>query len=284
MAAWSLASWVWEPGVLLALGALVGSYVVGLRRFRPRTLWDEHIVSTRELVCFASCVFLLLVALVSPLDSLSNLMFSAHMVQHMLLIYFAPPLLLLGTPAWLIRPFLEVRQIRAVWKFVTNPVIATVIFNLTLVVWHMPGPWDYALVDPQIHALEHLTMFASGIIVWWPVYSPSPELPRLSYPPQMLFIFVQSLVPAIIGAFMTFSGRVIYPVYLETPKQWGLSPLADQQIAGLLMKVLGTLYLWILLTIRFFQWFNHEEHLAEKEAEDADLARRDASTHSHIQE
>jgi putative membrane protein len=158
-------------------------------------------------------------------------------------------------------------------KFVTMPVVATVIFNCTLIVWHMPALWDYALVDQQIHALEHLTMFVAGLIVWWPVFSPSPEVPRLSYPAQMLFIFVQSLVPAIIGAFMTFSGKVIYPVYLETPKQWGMTPLVDQQIAGLLMKILGTLYLWILLTVRFFQWFNYEEHQDEKDAEDADVVR-----------
>jgi putative membrane protein len=271
MAAWSLGSWVWEPGVLIALGALIGSYAVGLRRFRPRTLWDEHIVTTREILFFAAGVFLLVVALVSPLDSLSNLMFSAHMVQHMLLIYFAPPLLLAGTPAWLLRPFFDIPRFRSVAKFVTMPVVATIIFNCVLIVWHMPALWDYALVDPQVHALEHLTMFVAGLIVWWPVFSPSPEVPRLSYPAQMLYIFVQSLVPAIIGAFMTFSGRVIYPVYLETPKPWGMTPLMDQQIAGLLMKILGTLYLWILLTVRFFQWFNYEEHQDEKDAEDADV-------------
>src|SRR5258708_39335759 len=134
MAAWSLANWVWEPGVLIALGALVAAYIIGLRRFRPRTLWDEHIVSTREIVCFASGVFLLLVALVSPLDSLSNLMFSSHMVQHMLLIYFAPPLLLLATPAWLIRPFFDIPGVRAALKFVTGPVTATLMFDLSLVV------------------------------------------------------------------------------------------------------------------------------------------------------
>jgi putative membrane protein len=155
-------------------------------------------------------------------------------------------------------------------RFLTGPIVATAIFNLTLVVWHMPALWDYALVDNRVHALEHLTMFVAGLVVWWPVFSPSPEVPRLSYPGQMLFIFVQSLVPAIIGAFLTFSGRVIYPVYLETPKLWGWSPLMDQQIAGLLPKILGTLYLWGLLTVRFFQWFNHEEHQAEREAEDID--------------
>jgi putative membrane protein len=268
MTAWSLASWSWEPSVLLALAGMIVAYVVGLKRFRPHTLWDEHVVSLKEIVCFTSGMVLLVLALVSPLDTLSNLMFVPHMSQHMLLTYFAPPLLLLGTPAWLIRPFFDLPYVRTVLRFITGPVVATLIFNGTLIVWHMPALWDFALIDQRVHALEHLTMFAAGLIVWWPVFSPSPEVPRLSYPAQMLFIFVQSLVPAVIGAFLTFSGQVIYPVYLETPKLWGWSALTDQQLAGLLPKILGTIYLWGLLTVRFFQWFNYEEREAEREVED----------------
>ena len=90
---------------------------------------------------------------------------------------------------------------------------------------------------------------------------------------QMLFMFVQSLVPAIIGAFLTFSGVVLYPVYQETPKPFGMNPLLDQQIAGLEMKLLGTLYLWVLLTVRFFQWYHHEEHQDEKLVDDGPPAR-----------
>jgi putative membrane protein len=268
MTAWSLASWSWEPGVLLSIAAIVGAYGVGVRRFRPRTIWGEHTVSTRELVCFAAGVFFLVVALVSPLDTLSEYLFTAHMLQHMLLLYLAPPLLLLGTPAWLVQPFLSHPKVRAVWRFLTSPIQAIVIVNFVLIAWHMPGPWDYALLDPQVHAMEHLMFFAGGVISWWPVFSPTPLVPRVSYPVQMLYLFVQSLVPAIIGAFMTFSGIVIYPVYLERANLFGLTPLLDQQIAGLEMKILGTLLLWVLLTIRFFQWYHHEEHEEEKLVDD----------------
>jgi putative membrane protein len=265
---WSLASWSWDPSVLLGIGAIVCAYAVGLRRFRPETLWQENVVSHREMSCFASAVFLLVVALVSPLDTLSNNLFSIHMVQHMLLLYVIPPLLLLGTPAWLLRPALVLPYVKVVLRFITSPVPATVIFNGTLVVWHMPALWDFALLSNPIHALEHVCFLGAGLVVWWPIFGPLPEVPRLSYPGQMLFLFGQSLVPAIIGAFLTFSGIVIYPVYLETPKLWGLTPLVDQQIAGLLMKVLGTVGIWVLLTVRFFQWFSHEEHQDEKALDD----------------
>jgi putative membrane protein len=268
VAAWSLASWSWEPSVLIGLGSIVAAYIIGLRRFRPQTLWQEHTVSLREITCFGAGVALMVLALVSPLDTLSNDMFSAHMVQHMLLVYIVPPLLLTGMPAWLLRPFLSIPVVAKIWSICVSFVPATVIFNGILVLWHMPMLWGMALVDPKIHALEHLMFLFAGIVVWWPIYGNSVEVPRMAYPSQMLFLFVQSLVPAIIGAFITFSTIVVYPLYGETPKLWGMSAIGDQQLAGLIMKLLGMIYLWILFTIKFFQWFSHEEHEDEKMIDD----------------
>jgi len=272
--AWSLADWSFEPGVVLGLTAIVAAYGIGLQRVRPRTIWDENVVALREIVAFASGVFLLVVALVSPLDTLSDAMFSAHMLQHVLLLYVVPPLLLLGTPAWLMRPALKWPGVKSVLVFLTGPIPAIVLFNVVLVFWHMPGFWDAALVDKTVHALEHVGFLGAGIIAWWPIFSPLQEVPRLSYPGQMLYLFVQSLVPAVIGAFVTFSSVVVYPLYAYTPKILGMTPLVDQQIAGLLMKLLGTLFLWILVSIRFFQWFNHEEHEIEKTVDDTPVHRR----------
>ncbi len=269
MTPWSIADWSFEPGVVIALTSVSAAYAIGLRRLRPRTLWDENIVTVREVIAFGSGIFLLVVALISPLDSLSEYLFSAHMLQHMLLLYIVPPLLLVGMPAWLLRPALQYRGVKRSLEILTGPVPAIILFNAVLVVWHMPGAWDDALLNPTVHALEHVCMLGAGLVAWWPIFSPLPEVPRMSYPGQMLYLFIQSLVPAIVGAFMTFSSIVIYPVYAETPKLWGLTPLVDQQIAGLLMKMLGTLFLWVLVTIRFFQWFNREEHEVEKAVDDA---------------
>lgn len=268
MAAWSLASWSWQPGILLGIAAIVGAYVLGLRRFRPDTLWQENVVSRREIAFFTAGVVALIAGLVSPIDTLSNSMFSIHMVQHLLLIYLAAPCFLLGTPAWFLRPALGIPRVKTVLRFMTGFVPSTLIFNGILILWHLPAMWDFALVDPPVHALEHLSFLIGGLVVWWPIYGPLPEVPRLPYPAQLLYLLVQSLIPAIIGAFMTFSGVVIYPVYLETPKLWGMTPLVDQQIAGLIMKVIGTLLLWAIVTVRFFQWFNHEEHEDERAIDD----------------
>lgn len=268
MPAWSMADWAFEPGVLIGLAGLIGAYAVSARRLRPATVWNENVLSIGEVVAFASGVLLIFIALVTPLDTLSDQMFSAHMLQHMLLLYVVPPLLIVGTPAWILRPLLDHPRIRPIAQLIVHPIVAFVIFNMALVVWHLPFFWQMALVDPQAHALEHLTFLGAGIVAWWPVFSPLPDLGRLSYPVQCLYLFAQSLVPAVIGAFITFSGIVVYPVYTETPKLWGLSPLADQQIAGLLMKMLGTVFLWVLVSVRFFQWFHQEEHEDEKYLDD----------------
>lgn len=271
---WSLARWSFEPGVVFALLALSLGYAVGLIRLRPRTVWDEHVVAPREVIAFASGIALLVVALISPLDTLSDTLFTAHMFQHMLLMYAVPPLLLVGTPAWLLRPALAVPGIERALRFLTGPIAAVVVFNAVLVFWHMPSAWDAALVDRSVHALEHVGFFGAGLIAWWPIFSPLPEVPRLSYPGQMLYLFVQSLVPAVVGAFLTFSGVVVYPVYAMTPKLWGLTPLIDQRLAGFEMKLLGTVLLWVLVTVRFFQWFSHEEHELEKVVDDAPVSER----------
>ena len=101
--------------------------------------------------------------------------------------------------------------------------------------------------------------FGTSIFLWWPIFSPLPELPRLSYPVQMLYLFVQSLVPGVIAALITFSDRVIYPTYGAAPRITDMSPLADQQLAGLIMKLTGTLAFWLLATIIFFIWANQED-------------------------
>ena len=270
----SLGEWTWEPGVILALTLLVTAYVIALVRFRPRTLWNQHFVAQREMVSFGTAVLLLVIALLSPMDYYSDFSFTVHMLQHMLLLYLIPPLLLLGIPGWALQPLLQNRAVTRVLKFFVNPIVAIILFNAVVTVWHFPSLWDYALVDNSVHALEHVSFLAVAIIAWWPIFSPVEELPRMSYPAQMLYLFIQSLVPAVIGAFITFSSVVLYPVYLESPKPFGMTPLVDQQMAGLLMKLLGTIFLWVLVTIRFFQWFSHEEHEAEKVADDRALPRR----------
>jgi putative membrane protein len=94
--------------------------------------------------------------------------------------------------------------------------------------------------------------------MWWPVLSPLSELPRLSYPLQMAYLFVQSLIPTVLAAFLTFSNGVFYDAYADAPRMWGLSAVEDQQFAGFVMKVLGSIILWSFIAVAFFRWFEDE--------------------------
>jgi putative membrane protein len=211
-------------------------------------------------VLFTLGVLVIYLAEGTPLHELSEqYLFTAHMVQHLLLISLAVPLMLLGTPAWLLRPALDHPLLARLLRAATKPVVALLLFNGTLAFWHLPEMYDWALWSHNAHILEHVMFFTTAVILWWPIFSPLPELPRLSYPLQILYLFVQSLVPGVIAALVTFADRVIYPTYDAAPRITHLSPLADQQMAGLIMKIVGTFMLWLLATVIFFIWANREE-------------------------
>jgi putative membrane protein len=262
-------SWTVHPSVLFGLVALYAGYLLLIgplrRRFHtPDQIWKEP-VETREILFFSLGVLALLIAEVSPLHDLSeDYLFSAHMAQHLLMTMAAAPLLLLGTPAWVFRPILQHPVSARLARLLTRPIVAIILFNATLALWHMPELYNLALANHAVHSLEHFSFVFTAALLWWPIFSPLPELPKLSYPLQMLYLFVQSLVPAVIAAFITFSDRVIYSWYAAAPRLWGISPLADQQIGGLMMKIIGGIALWVPATIIFFIWYQHDEAEVEK--------------------
>lgn len=261
--------WTIHFNILLGLIALYGAYLALVgplrRRFHtPDQIWAEP-VESREVLLFSLGIAALLAAEISPLHDLSEqYLFSAHMTQHMLMTMIAAPLLILGTPPWLIRPLIQKPWVLNLARWLTRPIVSIILFNATLAFWHLPALYDAALADHSIHMLEHFAFTATAVLLWWPVLSPLPELPRLNYPLQMLYLFVQSLVPAIIAAFITFSDRVIYPWYAAAPRIWDISPLTDQQMGGLIMKIVGGFALWIPATIIFFVWFQKDEAEVEK--------------------
>ena len=169
-------------------------------------------------------ILILFIALLSPIHELGdNYLFSAHMVQHLLLISVVCPLLLLGTPAWLLRPMLRHPRVMGAARTLTRPVVAFVLFNLVFAFWHLPVLYDLALRQQGIHILEHIMFLGAGLIMWWPILSPLPELPRSPYVVQMLYLFLQPTVPSILGAIITFSDGTLYAWYAEAPRIWGIS-------------------------------------------------------------
>ena len=257
-------AWHFHPDILAGLILIGLLYGAGLRRLRPDPPW-LHPIETRHVTLFLLGLGLVYLAEGTPLHELSEqYLFSAHMVQHLLLVMVAAPLFLLGIPPWLLRPALTHRWVFPVLRLITSPIVAIALFNGSLALWHVPNLYEAALQDHNLHIFNHITYLLAAFVMWWPVLSPLPELPRIPYPAQMLYLFVQSLVPAVLASMITFSETVIYSSYAAAPRLWDVSPLADQQMGGLIMKIVGSLILWSLVVWIFFIWYNHEETEVEK--------------------
>jgi len=237
--------WNVHLSVAAGLALLGGLYVyLGGLRSAPR-----HVAS------FVGALVVLFLALNGPLHNLSDsYLFSAHMAQHLLLTLVFPPLLLYGTPAWVVRPLLGPRWIMAVARVATRPLMAAIIFSAPIVIWHVPVLYEAALRHHNLHIVQHLVFLSTAVIMWWPVLSPIPELPRAQHLVQLLYLFLLGIPMSVTGALITLSDSVLYPFYATAPRVGGLSPLDDQQIGGLLMWVLGGLMLWIVMTVIWFRW------------------------------
>ncbi len=245
--------------VLFWVALLEGAYLLAVYPLRRRFGWAEGVDPTK--VClFSLGVAVIYLAEGTYLHDLSEkYLLSAHMVQHLMLTMIAPPLLLAGTPDWLARVILRPRLLLKLARFFTHPVTAFLLFNGVLAFWHIPEYYNLTLAIHEIHIVEHITFMFAAIIMWCPVMSPLPEVPRLPYMGQMVYLFAQSFVPVVIGGIATFADQIVYRGYESAPRIWGISVVADQQIGGLIMKIVGTLILWVALTVVFFTWFNKED-------------------------
>ena len=157
------------------------------------------------------------------------------------------------------RPLIRPRRLFRVAAVLTRPLPAAVIFSTPITLWHFPGFYEAALRHHPLHIVQHLVFIATAVLMWWPVLSPVPELPRASYLTQLLYLFLLGLPMSLVGALITLSEEVLYPFYTRAPRVWELTPLADQQLGGLLMWVVGTLVLWAAATVVWFRWAAREE-------------------------
>jgi putative membrane protein len=247
-----------HPDVWLLLGSIWVAYTVALRRHdwsAPRELAERR----RRRTLFTVGMLTLWVGSTWPIHDLAERsLYSIHMVQHLAYTLVAAPLIVAGIPAWMWRDLLRPRPVAVVFRFLTRPVVALALFNGLLLFTHWPEVVTAAVGSEWIHFGLHVLLFGSAIVMWWPVLSPLPELPALTPPAQMLYLFLQSLAPTIPASFLTFGHTLLYPVYGTFPRVWGLSALDDQLIAGLVMKLIGGLILWGFIAVIFFNWYARE--------------------------
>ena len=261
-----------HPEVLLIVGLIAVSYVGALARLGPRLAPTGSPIATRfQYSCFALGTFAILLGSAWPIHDLAEgYHYSIHMVQHLVYTMLAAPLLLLGTPAWLARWILHPRWLFWVVRSLSRFVPALITFNLVIVVTHWPAFVDLTLRSTLAHFLAHAVILGSAFMVWMPLVSPLPEIPRLAPIGRMAFLFLQTVVPTIPASFLTFGRYPLYRRYVSLPKVWGISALDDQLIAGLIMKIGAGLLLSALIAVIFFRWVATESPARRLDPPDPD--------------
>jgi putative membrane protein len=246
----NLSWWRWSihPSTVIGIAALGALYMWASHRLRQSP-------SGAQKIFFVSGLLVMFATLNGPIHDLSDdYLFSAHMVQHLLLTLAIPPLLLAGTPGWMLRPVLSRRGIRPVAQFFTRAKIAFVVFNLTIAFWHLPPFYNAAMAHHSLHIVEHLMFMATAVLMWWPLLSQLPEFPRLAYPGQMLYSFLMSIPMSIVAVYIAMADHVLYPAYNAAPRVLPLSPLEDQLLGALIMWIPGGLIFMIIMSVIFFKW------------------------------
>ena len=260
----SWSEWRVYPSFMAGWLLLIGTYFLLIGPLRHRFPGSSP-VPARRVASFATAMAVMFLALQGPLHELSDyFLFSAHMVQHLILILVMPPFLLYAVPDWMLRPAVKVPAVGRMARWITFPLVAFALNNVIFAAWHFPGPYDLMMRDHAVHITMHTMIMVTGTIMWWPIMSPLPELPRIAPPLQMIYLFVLGIPMMMTAALITFSQTELYRWYVEAPRIFPLSPLEDQRLGGVIMWVPGGLVLWLAITTVYFRWTRDEEELRER--------------------
>jgi putative membrane protein len=271
----------WHPEVWLLVGFLTGAYIYMVRVIGPKAVpAGSPVITRRHTVAFVGGMLLLWVASDWPMHDISEeYLYSAHMLQHMVLSYFVPPLALLATPTWLARVLLGDGGFYRTVKWFSHPVVAGVIFNAAVMIIHIPMLVNESVQNGALHYLLHVMVVVTSLLMWMPVCGPVPEF-RMGPAGSMIYLFLQSVVPTIPAAWLTFAEGVVYQAYDTPVRLWGIGVTSDQQLAGAVMKTGGGLFLWSIVIYLFFKRFSvpfRESHNYRRSAQipDAEITGND---------
>ena len=256
-------AWSWQPHpeVWLLIAGIVGLGVYTTRVIGPKVVpAGSPVVTARQRRFFALAVVMLAIAADWPMhDIAEQYLYSVHMLQHLLITFFIPIFFLQATPEWLARLVLGgSTQASTTLRRLAKPIVAGVIFNALAAITHWNGVVQLSADSGAFHYGIHLAMFSSALLMWLPVLGPLPEL-RLSPPGQMIYLFCMSIIPTIPAGWLTFADNVVYPAYDVDDRLFGIDVIDDQQAAGFIMKILGGLFLWVLIAVRFFGWTKEQQ-------------------------
>lgn len=252
-------AWRPHPEVWVFVFGLLAGYWWSIRRLAPYYAPERTTAATRgQKAAFSIAVVFLWIVSDWPLhDIAEEALVSVHMVEHLVLALIIPPLLLVGIPPWLWEAILgpAVPTVRRL----THPMIGLLVFNAIFAATHWPPILAIQNRSEWWHFSGHLVLVASAFIMFWPVFSPLQGIPRLTPFRSIGYLFLVTILPTIPASFLTFTNDFLYDdAYRAAPGLWGVDPVTDQQVAGLLMKLGGGAILWIMITIIFFRWAANE--------------------------
>lgn len=277
--------WNWEPWLLACIGITTVPYLIGMWRMGREQ--RGRILGSWRALSFLGGIAALLLALESPLDEVADDLFSAHMLQHMLLLLVIPPLLVAGRPVitWLWAFDLDARRavvrgwtragLQTAFHFLMRPLLVWALLTVALCFWHLPGPYGWALQHEWVHDLEHLSFLALSLAFWTIVIEPYGQRRALSYGATIVFVVSSGFVMSLIGAVLTLAPHPVYAVHLDTVR-YGMTALEDQQLAGIIMWIPSNLVHLGALCAVFFAWFRADERRAPRFKSTA----RNAAMHS----
>lgn len=257
----------WYPDPIVLFGVLSAGFLYFRYTGHKRDVFMHSApVPLPKQLSFYGGLAAVVIGLLSPIGVLADQYWlSAHMVQHAFLTMIIPPMLLWGTPVWMIDAFIR-RFPRAwgIWRFVTRPVLAFLLAHLPYSIAHYPVIYESMLNYDILHIFYHQIFFFTAFVAWWPIMAPGREYGQLAPPVQILYFFVQTIPGQIVGAMIALADRPLYQPYIDAPRVLGLSVMVDQQIAGMIMWVAtGTIYLG-LMAIVFFRWAAAEDRAEAK--------------------
>lgn len=254
--------WRWQPHpeVWVLIVGLAGLYTHALRSLGPRLVpAGEPVATPAQKRWFAFGILLLWVAADWPVHDVSEeYLYSVHMVQHLALAFFIPPVMLKATPEWLARVVVGDGATGRWFLKLARPVAAAVVFNAIQLATHWSGIVNASVSNGLLHYALHTVVVVSALAVWMPVVSPLPEY-RISPPAQCIHLFLTSIVPTVPAAWLALAEGVVYDAYDTPARLFGLSVTADQQIAGLIMKLGGGVFLWVVIVFLFARWVSAQD-------------------------
>jgi putative membrane protein len=258
--------WVPHPEVWLLVGGVTVLFVYAVRVIGPKAVpVGTPAVTAAQKRWFTLGILLLWAAADWPMHDIGEqYLYSVHMLQHTLLIFVIPPVLLLATPEWLARLVLGTGRVNHWVQKLARPVPAALIFNSLQLALHWQAIVNTSSSNGIFHYAVHTTIVVAAFLLWIPVCGPLPER-RISPLSAMLYLFITSIVPTVPSGWLIFAEGAVYSVYDIPDRLWGISVTSDQQAAGAIMKLGAGLYLWVIIAAMFFRWSAAQQRLAVAE-------------------